>query len=138
MTIPDLQNHPLILYRKLTNTDLTTVVATIEVELAKEGFGILSTIDIQSILKQKLDKEERPYLILGACHPEIAHQALSTLPAIGALLPCNIIVSESDDSSIVVGIVNPETLFSMLSQDNVASLAQMVKEKLGRVLKRLS
>ncbi len=106
-------------------------------ELQKEGFGVLTEIDIQDTLKKKLNVEFRRYRILGACNPAFAHQALQQEPRVGLLLPCNVIVQESGSGRVEVAAVDP--LESMKRTDNpgLVGVATQVKEKLQRVISAL-
>lgn len=112
----------------------------VEKALKEEGFGVLTSIDVKATMKEKLDIDFRPYSILGACNPPIAHRVLSHDAAAGLLLPCNITVeSESEDSSIV-RIANPEVILSVgtLEQDaELSSAAQEARQKLERVAEAL-
>jgi uncharacterized protein (DUF302 family) len=104
-------------------------------ELAKEGFGVLSEIDIAATLKKKLDVDFRPYLILGACNPPLAHQALQAERDIGLLLPCNVIVYEADDPSrSVVAAMDPVQALSLAANEQIGPLAGEVRARLQRVL----
>ena len=138
MTIPNLTESAFTLHTTIQNRSLNTVITQTTEALANEGFGVLNTIDIQSTMKKKLDKDERPYVILGACHPQIAHQALSFLPSIGALLPCNVVISESDDQSISVSIIDPVSLFSILNRPEMNDIALDVQSRLNIVLNTLN
>jgi uncharacterized protein (DUF302 family) len=89
-------------------------------------------------MKKKRNKDERPYVILGACHPQITHQALSFLPSIGALLPCNVVISENDDQSISVSIIDPVSLFSILNKPEMNDIALDVQSRLKIVLDTLN
>lgn len=103
--------------------------------LAAEGFGVLTEIDVRATLKQKLDAEFRPYVILGACNPPLAHQALSQELEIGLLLPCNVIVYAADEEGqSVVSILNPEAALSLAGNEEMVPLARQVRERLERVL----
>lgn len=110
-------------------------------ELSAEGFGILTRIDVRSTLKEKLGADFRPYVILGACNPPLAHRALSGNPEIGLLLPCNVVVEQHGRGSRV-SIVNPETMMTVgdLSTDaivcDVASEARTRLERVSAALKR--
>lgn len=107
-------------------------------ELAKEGFGVLTEIDVQSTLKQKLDVEFRPYVILGACNPPLAHRALSAERDIGLLLPCNVIVYASDrPGTSVVAALDPVQQLGITGKTSVKPLAEEVRSKLEKVLKAL-
>jgi uncharacterized protein (DUF302 family) len=103
--------------------------------LADEGFGVLTEIDVAATLKKKLDIEFRPYIILGACNPPLAHQALSNELEIGLLLPCNVVVHAADDErSSVVSIMDPGAALSLAGNPAIAPVAADVKARLQRVL----
>ncbi len=107
-------------------------------ELHKEGFGVLTEIDVKATLKQKLDVDFRPYRILGACNPQLAHQALSAETDIGLLLPCNVVVYEDDDEGTsVVGILDPGVQLGVTGRDDINHLADEVRTRLSRVLDAL-
>lgn len=104
-------------------------------ELAKEGFGVLSEIDVAATLKKKLDVDFRPYVILGACNPPLAHRALTAERDIGLLLPCNVIVYAGDDpGSSVVAAMDPVEALQLTGNDQIGPVATQVREKLERVL----
>ena len=103
--------------------------------LAKEGFGILTEIDIAATLKKKLDVEFRPYVILGACNPPLAHRALMAEPDIGLLLPCNVVVYAADEpGTSVVAAMDPVEALALTGNDDIRPIAEEVKAKLRRVL----
>jgi uncharacterized protein (DUF302 family) len=107
--------------------------------LAGEGFGILTEIDVTGTLRKKLDVEFRPYVILGACNPPLAHRALSAELDIGLLLPCNVIVYAADNPDrTVVAALDPVAALSLTDNDAVKPLAQEVRVKLQRALESLS
>ena len=137
MSIPNLTESVFTLHTTVQNRNLATVIEQTTAALAEQGFGVLNTIDIQATMKAKLDKDERPYVILGACHPQMAHQALSVLPSIGALLPCNVVISENDDQSISVSIIDPVPLFSILGRTDMDPIALEVQRGLSEVLEAL-
>ncbi|MEE8574223.1 MAG: DUF302 domain-containing protein [Thermodesulfobacteriota bacterium] len=112
-------------------------VAEAREALANEGFGILTEIDVKAALKQKLDKDFTKYIILGACNPALAFEALTTEIEVGLLLPCNVIVYEAKDGAIVVAAIEPMTAMSFVGNPELASIAGKVKEKLERVIASL-
>lgn len=109
------------------------VIKRVTEELSKEGFGILTEIDVKATLKKKLDIDKRPYTILGACNPVLANQAIDAEPDIGLLLPCNVLVREEEDGSINVGFMDPNAVLSLVNKPEVEGLASQVREKLQRV-----
>ena len=107
--------------------------------LGTEGFGVLSEIDVRATLKKKLDVDTRPYTILGACNPPLAHQAFSAEPNIGLLLPCNVVVYAADDTRrSVVAAIDPEVSLSRVGNEALAPLATEVKARLRRVIDKVA
>ena len=102
-------------------------------ELRKEGFGVLTEIDVQATMKKKLDIDRTPYKILGACNPTLAHQALSADPDIGLLLPCNVVVRADEDGAVTVGFMDPAAVLQLVEKEGVAKLAEEVRARLERV-----
>ncbi|UCC25604.1 MAG: DUF302 domain-containing protein [Gemmatimonadales bacterium] len=112
--------------------------ARVREELKKEGFGVLTEIDVRATLKQKIDVDFRPYRILGACNPPLAYQALSAETDIGLLLPCNVVVYQGDDQDeSVVAILDPEIQLSVTDREDIAPLAREVRARMERVLAAL-
>jgi uncharacterized protein (DUF302 family) len=103
-------------------------------ELQKEGFGVLTEIDVKKTLKEKLDVDVSKYKILGACNPRYAHQALSAEPGVGLLLPCNVVVYESDDGSTNVAAINAEAMLGVVGRDDIEPIAKEVNSRLKRVI----
>ena len=136
-TIPEFATPSYALTTTLEGIDFDGAVAKVRAALAGEGFGVLTEIDIQATLAKKLDATTRPYLILGACNPPLAHQALQAEPGIGVLLPCNVVVTVNDDGAVVVGAVDPVAMFGVVGRDDVEPIAVDVRDRLNRVLAAL-
>lgn len=120
-----------------SNLPMEDAVERVKALLKEEGFGVLCEIDVQKTLAEKLGKEFRPYRILGACNPVLAHQALSTDSQLGLLLPCNVVVQEESGHAIVSAIDAPAML-SVANNPALAPIAHDVNERLARVLDRVA
>lgn len=125
-------------FSKILSQDFDTVLKRTTDELKNEGFGVLTEIDIQSTLKNKLDVDFRKYKILGACNPHFAHQALLAESRIGTMLPCNVIVQELENGDVEVSAVDPVASMISIKNDNLGSLANEVREKLKTVINNIS
>ena len=117
----------------LKDTDFGKAVEKVTEELKKEGFGVLTEIDVRETLKKKIDVDFRNYRILGACNPHFAHKALTEEPRIGVFLPCNVVVQETD-GGVEVSAVDPVASMSSVSNENLSEIAGEVREKLERVI----
>jgi uncharacterized protein (DUF302 family) len=124
-------------FGKTVDLGFEEAVETVTEELGKEGFGVLTEIDVQATLKKKLGEDMRPYKILGACNPPLAHQAVSAVPEIGLLLPCNVLVRENDEGKVRVSFMDPGSVLGLVDNPDVEPLAAEVKQRLERVLAAL-
>lgn len=120
-------------FSKVVNLSYEQAVEKITEELRKEGFGVLTTIDVKDTLKQKLGLDFKKYVILGACNPPLAHQALEAEEEIGLLLPCNVIVYEKGRETVVAAF-DPQVMAKIIENPAVDMIADEVKSRLQRVL----
>lgn len=121
----------------IVDTDFESTILKVTEELKKEGFGVLTEIDVQATMKKKLDKDMAPYRILGACNPQLAHNAITNEPSIGLLLPCNVLVRQDDEGKIHVEFMDPGAVLNLVDNPNVETLASEVKSRLMRVMDAL-
>ena len=124
-------------FGKVVALDFDAAVAQVTQELAKEGFGVLSEIDVAATLKKKIGQEIPPYKILGACNPQFASQALAADPQIGALLPCNVVVRVDAAGATHVEFMDPDAVLRLVDHAEVVRLAGEVRPRLMRVLAAL-
>lgn len=120
----------------MQNSSFDEVIEKVTEALKKEGFGVLTEIDVQSTLKEKLDEDFRPYRILGACNPPFAHKALLAEDKIGAMLPCNVIVQQIDNE-IEVAAVDPVASMQAVENDKLEGIAKEIRNKLRSVIESL-
>jgi uncharacterized protein (DUF302 family) len=123
-------------FSKTTDYGFEQAIEKVTEELKKEGFGILTTIDVKDTLKKKIDVDFKKYTILGACNPKLAHGALQVEEELGLLLPCNVIVYEKNDKT-VVSIFDPIVMTIVIENPEMESVAEEVKGKLKRVLEAI-
>jgi len=120
-------------FSKTTNYSFEQAFEKVTDELKKEGFGVLTSIDVKETLKKKINVDFKKYTILGACNPPLAHQALLAEEELGLLLPCNVIVYEKNDKT-VVSIFDPNVMAHLIDNPEMKKVAEEVKSKLQRVL----
>ena len=118
-------------------TDFENAEAQITEALKAEGFGVLTEIDVKATLKTKIDVDFRPYKILGACNPKLAHRALSADGEVGLLLPCNVTVSQVGDNEIQVSIIDPIMMMQVVEHPDLEDIAKEAREKLERAINSL-
>ncbi|HEY8826631.1 MAG TPA: DUF302 domain-containing protein [Jatrophihabitantaceae bacterium] len=116
----------------------TDGVARTRAALADQGFGVLTEIDVAATMKAKLDQDMTPYLILGACNPLLAHQALTIEPAIGLLLPCNVVVRAIDESHTLIEAMDPNVIVTATGNPSLAPVAEQARERLTAALGTLA
>jgi uncharacterized protein (DUF302 family) len=124
-------------FSKTLNSSFEDAVATVTEELKKEGFGILTDIDVKATLKKKLDVDFKKYRILGACHPQFAYQALQAEDKIGTMLPCNVIVQEIAAGKVEVAAIDPIASMMAIQNPSLGGVAQQVQAKLKKVIENL-
>jgi len=130
--------NPAYGFKKVVSLSVEEADTRVRGELQKEGFGILTEIDVKATMKKKLDLDFKPYKILGACNPPLAHRALSAEEDIGLLLPCNVVVYEGAKAGTsVVAVINPQVQLAITGREDIGPLAEEVGMRLKRVLDAL-
>jgi uncharacterized protein (DUF302 family) len=124
-------------FTKVLNASMSDAVERVTAALAAKGFGVLTTIDVKATLKKKLDVDFRPYVILGACNPEFAYQALQHEDKIGAMLPCNVVVQELDKDRVEVSAVDPVASMQAVTNPKLGAVATEVRDRLKSVIHNL-
>jgi uncharacterized protein (DUF302 family) len=119
------------------HTDFETALNRVTAALKAEGFGVLTEIDVKATLKQKLDVDFRPYKILGACNPPLAHRALSAVPEVGLLLPCNVTVAQGEEGVVEVALIDPLSMMGVISNPELDPVATEARQRLDRVVASL-
>ena len=124
-------------FDKILNVPFDEAIARLVGELQKEGFGVLTEIDVQATLKKKLGVDFRPYRILGACNPPFAYQALQAEDKIGTMLPCNVVVQERAPGEVEVAAVDPIASMQAIQNPDLEEVARQIQAKLKNVIDRL-
>ena len=124
-------------FGKTVNLGYEQAIEAVTQALAKEGFGVLTEIDVAATLKKKLNLDRAPYKILGACNPQFAARALEIEPQIGALLPCNVIVRTDDAGKTVVEFMDPNAVLQLVGRPEIGAIAAEVRARLERVMAAL-
>lgn len=119
-------------------TDFDEAIARTESALKREGFGVLTRVDVQQTLKDKIDVDFRPYTILGACNPKLAHEALQLEDKVGTMLPCNVVVQQKDAGRVEVAAINPTASMQAIDNPQLKKAAETVREKLFRAIDSLA
>ena len=124
-------------FSKEIDLSFEDAISHVTEELKKEGFGVLTEIDVKATLKKKLDADFRNYRILGACNPPFAHQALLAEPQIGLMLPCNVVVQDGENGKTLVSAIDPLASMKAVDNSTLGEVAEQVRSKLQRVIENL-
>ncbi len=123
--------------KKIVNMSYEEVVERVKEELKKEGFGVLTEIDVKATLKKKIDKEFKKYIILGACNPDFAYQALQLEDELGLLLPCNVVVYEKEFGETAVSAIDPRKALTLSGNKDLDKVAEQVGKHMDRVINNI-
>ncbi|MDH3330641.1 MAG: DUF302 domain-containing protein [Desulfobulbaceae bacterium] len=124
-------------FSKTVNMTFDEAIDKVTEELKKEGFGILTEIDVKAALKKKINVDFRKYRILGACNPSFAHKALLAEDKIGLMLPCNVIVQEGEDGTVEVAAIDPVASMQSVKNENLGKIAAIVQLKIKQVIENM-
>jgi uncharacterized protein (DUF302 family) len=124
-------------FGKTVPLSFDATVEKITAELAKEGFGILTEIDVSATMKKKLNADIPPYKILGACNPQFAHRAIGLEPQIGALLPCNVVVRQDGSGKVQLEFMDPNAVLTLVDRPEMKEIAKEVRQRLENALARI-
>lgn len=124
-------------FNKVVNMSFDEAIIKVTEELKKEGFGVLTQINVKETLKKKINVDFRKYKILGACNPQYAHKALQAEDKIGTMLPCNVVVQERDDGKVEIAAVDPVASMQSVQNESLGEIATMVQSKLKQVIENV-
>ncbi|MFA5011184.1 MAG: DUF302 domain-containing protein [Ignavibacteria bacterium] len=124
-------------FTKIVNLNYEEAIEKVTEELKKEGFGVLTEIDVKATLKKKLDVDFKPYKILGACNPPFAYKSLQAEEQIGLMLPCNVIVYVNDNNKTVVAVIDPIASMQAVNNPNLGDVAKTIQNKLKNVIENI-
>jgi len=122
------------LTKNLGQIDFSEARTKVEGALQESGFGVMTEVDVQSTLKKKIDVDFKPYLILGACNPKLAHEALKAEPGIGLLLPCNVVITQDSNGDIIVSAIDPMKMMMPVERDEMKPFAMQVRKLLVQAI----
>jgi uncharacterized protein (DUF302 family) len=124
-------------FNKLVSMSFGEAIDRVTEELKKEGFGVLTEIDVKQALKKKLNVDFRKYRILGACNPQYAYKALQAEDKIGTMLPCNVIVQETEDGKVEIAAIDPVASMQAVQNESLGEIASIIRSKLNQVIEKV-
>ena len=124
-------------FNKVVNMSFDEAIIKVTEELKKEGFGVLTQINVKEALKKKINVDFRKYKILGACNPQYAHKALQAEDKIGTMLPCNVVVQERDDGKVEIAAIDPVASMQSVQNESLGEIATIVQSKLKQVIENV-